>query len=248
MNYVAENLYWIVPTAVALLVFFFALGMAVLWLNSRGKFMFLHCVALNKAEAGEPWHKFGRAGNSLFWFRFALGLAGAVVCLPLVGMIAIIIMRMIRRGEPAPGGILLALGLGLMFFTLVVCLALIQKFTVDFVVPIMFLRGGKCSAAWKEFSGLLTAHAGHFALYVLFQIVLTMAIGALVFATIIVTCCLAGCLMMLPFLGTVLLLPVLVFKRAYSIYFLAQFGAAYDVFPPAPAAGLPPVPPPSPSI
>jgi len=34
--------------------------------------------------------------------------------------------------------------------------------------------------------------------------------------------------------GTVLLLPVLVFKRAYPLYFLAQFGPEYDVFPPRP--------------
>jgi hypothetical protein len=45
--------------------------------------------------------------------------------------------------------------------------------------------------------------------------------------------------MAIPYLGTVLLLPVLVFKRSYSIYFLRQFGPEYDVFPPAPPA--PPV-------
>ena len=28
--------------------------------------MFLHCVALDKAEVGEPWNKFGREANSLF--------------------------------------------------------------------------------------------------------------------------------------------------------------------------------------
>jgi hypothetical protein len=50
-----------------------------------------------------------------------------------------------------------------------------------------------------------------------------------------VTCCIAGCLMALPYVGTVALLPVLVFKRSYSIYYLAQFGPAYNVFPPAPA-------------
>jgi hypothetical protein len=41
------------------------------------------------------------------------------------------------------------------------------------------------------------------------------------------------------------LLPVLIFKRAYPLYFLAQFGPEYDVFPPVPPAGpspgLPPV-------
>ena len=56
-----------------------------------------------------------------------------------------------------------------------------------------------------------------------------MAIGLLVLAVVLVTCCCAGCLLLLPFIGTVLLLPVLVFKRAYPLYYLAQYG--YDVFP-----------------
>ena len=85
-------------------------------------------------------------------------------------------------------------------------------------------------------------------LYLLFQIVLTMAMGALIVMAVLLTCCIAGCLMLLPYLGTVLLLPVLVFKRAYSLYFFAQFGPEYDVFPAlvppaaAPAPGLPPGP------
>ena len=31
-------------------------------------------------------------------------------------------------------------------------------------------------------------------------------------------------------LGTVLLLPVIMFKRAYSLHYLAQYGPAYNVF------------------
>ncbi|GEM_PF-2401405 len=40
---------------------------------------------------------------------------------------------------------------------------------------------------------------------------------------------LRGCLLAIPFLGTVLLLPILVFERAYSIHYLAQYGSGYDV-------------------
>jgi hypothetical protein len=60
--------------------------------------------------------------------------------------------------------------------------------------------------------------------------VLAMAIGTLVVFAILLTCCLAGCLMALPYIGTVFLLPVLVFKRSYSLYYLAQYGPQYDVF------------------
>ena len=114
---------------------------------------------------------------------------------------------------------------------------------MDFVVPIMFLRCGTCLAAWREFYALLSANPGKFTVYILFQIVLAMAIGALVVVAVLVTCCIAGCLMALPFVGTVLLLPVLIFKRAYPLYYLAQFGPQYDVFPIPPAAAAPPASP-----
>ena len=70
--------------------------------------------------------------------------------------------------------------------------------------------------------------------YILFQIVLSIAIGMVVVGAVIVTCCIAACVMALPYLGTVLLLPVLVFERSYSLYYLAQFGPAYNVFPTPP--------------
>jgi hypothetical protein len=120
----------------------------------------------------------------------------------------------------------------------------IGKLTTDFVVPIMFRRGNKCLAAWGELRGLLRARFGTFVLYLLMQIVLGMAIGMLVLAVVLVTCCIAGCFLAIPYIGTVLLLPVLIFQRAYSLHFFAQFGADYDVFAPdaptplAPVSGL----------
>ena len=107
----------------------------------------------------------------------------------------------------------------------------------------MYLRRNRCLSAWKELGTLISDHVGTFILYFLFQIVMAIAIAVLVFGVIIITCCIAGCLMIIPYVGTVLLLPVLMFKRCYSLYFLAQFGRDYDVFPslPPPPPGQPPV-------
>jgi len=118
----------------------------------------------------------------------------------------------------------------LLLIVLAIAFALIQKFTVDFVVPIQFLRGGKCLAAWREFYALLKAYPGQFVLYILFQIVLGIAIGVITLFAIIITCCCAGCLLALPFIGTVVMLPVLIFARSYSAYFFAQFGPQFNVF------------------
>jgi hypothetical protein len=227
------NLYWIGPLIAVLVLVGLALWVLFTWLNSRGKFMFLHCVALNTAEVAVPWRKFAREGNSLCVFRLLLGLVGALLTLPLVALMVVSIVRMAVAGEPSVGGIALAAGALLIVIALALVFALIGKLTADFVVPIMFLRGTKCLAGWQELRGMLSGNFGHLILYLLFQIVLAIVIGIMVLLVVLVTCCLAGCLMALPYLGTVLLLPVLMFKRAYSLHYLAQYGQAYDVFTPA---------------
>jgi hypothetical protein len=232
-RFVVQNLYWIIPLAVAVLIVALTWGLLLTWLNSRGKFMFLHCVALDRAEIKRPWCEFSHQGNSLFLFRFVLWLIEMLFVLPLLAGILVVVGRMLYRDRADGGGIALAIGFGLALLVISLCFALIRKFTTDFVVPIMSLRRTTCSAAWTEFLAMLRENAGRFTLYVLFQIVLAIVIGFLVLGVVIVTCCLAGCLMALPYIGAVVLLPVLVFKRSYSIYYLAQFGPAYNVFPPA---------------
>jgi hypothetical protein len=229
-SYVMENLHWIVPLAVGVVLLLIALGLLFVWLSSRGKFMFLHCVALDKAEVAVPWNKFVREGNSLFWFRAALGLAGFVVVAPVLAVAGILVARMIASSAWTGPGILALVGLGFALILIAIVFAIIRKLTMDFVVPIMFLRGKRCLEAWGEFRTLLKANLGQFALYLLFQIVLNLAIGVMVLAFMIVTCCFC-CLLLLPYVGTVVLLPVLVFSQSYSLYYLAQFGRDYDVFP-----------------
>ena len=241
-DYVSENFYWLLPAAIFLILLGIALCITLTWLSSRGKFMFLHCIARDVAEVQAPWQRHAAAANSLCWFRLGLGLAGAVVMLPLLVLIAVVIVKMILAGEPNLPGIMLAVGLGMGFVLAALVFGIIRKFLEDFVVPIMFLRGSKCLAAWREFFDLLSGHPGKFTLYLLFQIVLAIAIGTLVLFAILLTCCIAGCLMALPYLGTVLLLPVLIFQRSYALYYLAQYGPQYDVFHEPPTPEPPPTP------
>jgi hypothetical protein len=230
---VIQNLYWILPLAIFLLVVCLALGVLFIWLNSRGKFMFLYCVALNRAEVREPWNRFSDAANSLFWFRLVLCLVGIAVTLPLLVLAGIAAFSMFIHSSWNPAGIMAIIAIVMGLIAVGIFFAIVRKLTVDFVVPIMFLRGSRCLDAWREFFKLLGSNTGEFVLYILFQIVIAIAVGAMILAAVLVTCCIAGCVMMIPYIGTVLLLPVLVFKRAYSLYYFAQYGPAYNVFPPA---------------
>ncbi len=237
--FVLENLAWIIPVALIGVMLIIVIWLVLTWLSSRGRFMFLHCVAENKAEVKVPWTKFQQHANSLFLFRIVLGLIGfAAIGLPLLlagGLIAI----MIAANFPDVAGVLGIVMIVLVIVAIAIVFAVISKFTMDFVVPIMFLRTTSCVTGWREFLTILSVNKARFALYILFQIVIALAIGALVLTAVFVTCCCAACILALPYIGTVLMLPVLVFKRAYSLLYLGQFGPEFDVFRPETEMVLP---------
>jgi hypothetical protein len=241
---ILEQLPLIIGIAVPVLIIIIAIVMVCLWLSSRGKFMFLHCVAENKAEVKLPWHKFRNQGNSLFLFRLVVGLISFISVILLVGIMIIPIVLLTRSAAyaapPMIAGIVL---LVLVLVSVVVVFSLIFKFTEEFVVPVMYLRGSMCMDAWSEFWSILKTNKARFALYILFQIVIAIAIGIIILALALVTCCCACCFMVIPYIGTVFLLPILVFGRSYSLCYLAQYGPQYNVFVPAEPDWQPTLPP-----
>jgi hypothetical protein len=56
--------------------------------------------------------------------------------------------------------------------------------------------------------------------------------GILVLVVGLLTCCVGLILIIIPYIGTVITLPVWYWFRAFSLEFLAQFGEEYDVWPP----------------
>ena len=248
-DYVVSHLYWIIPVALLLLAVGLTVWVCLTWLNSRGAFMFLHCVARNRAEVVDPWKQYRREGNSLFGFRLVLTLVSMAVTLPLMILIAWHLVRMFLADAWDAGGILRVVGIGLVWIGLAILFGLVGKLTNDFAVPLMFRRRLDWRGGWAAVWHLVTAYPGEIILYLLFQIVLAIAIAMVVVAAVVATCCLAGCIMALPYLGTVLLLPVLVFSRSYSLFYLAQFGPDWDAFisvePPTIAGGGSPAQPPA---
>jgi hypothetical protein len=217
--------------AVVLAVIFLAIGIVLLWLRCRGRFMFLNSVAKNTSQVTAPWHEFRKEANSLFWFLLVFGILSFIIMAAVAGAIALVLFIVGVGGCAWVPAILIAVAIGLfIFLPLMVAIIIVCKFTVDFVVPIMYISRTGWRQAWAQLWQLLGGNKGRFALYILFNIALSMAIGTLVLAVICVTCCIACCLMVIPYIGTVLLLPVLAFSRSYSLYYLAQYGPQFDVF------------------
>jgi hypothetical protein len=220
-------------------------AIVVLWLSSRGRFMFLHCVARNKAEVKIPWHRYRQQANSLLLFRLVAGIV-FLVSIALIALPVLLLAGVIGRGgdRVAFGIVGIILMLVLVLIPVGIIYGLILKFTRDFVVPIMYLHGCTCVEGWRAFRGLLSANAGRFTLYILFQILMAMAVSAIITAFGFLTCCCGFFVLAIPYLGAVVTLPLPAFMRAYSLQYLAQFGPAFDVFaqPEPPATRVPQVP------
>jgi hypothetical protein len=92
---------------------------------------------------------------------------------------------------------------------------------------------------------LVASYPGPILLYVLFLLLLGVATVMISCAVIFATCCIAA----IPYVGTVILLPIPVTLGAFSLLFLRQFDGDYDVW----ASFMPPeflpvlMPPPAPS-
>lgn len=235
-EWLTANLYWLVPVAIGVLLFIIFLGLLFTWLSSRGKFMFLHCVATDRAEVALPWRRYSGEADNLFWLRVLLWLVGFFAILTLVVGIGVCVIGMAMNERTDPLRLSLSIGGFCVFLLALSVFLLIGKLIDDFLVPIMYLRGKGWREAGGELLHLIQQKLGVFVLYLLFQIVLGMVIGMAALLLVLVTCCIAGCIMAIPYLGTVVLLPVFIFKRAYSLYFLAQFGPQYDVFRPGTGA------------
>ena len=226
-RWLLEHLAIVVAVGLAACLLLFAIALLVNWLSSRGRFMFLDGVVRNRGAVVEPWREFRREGNSLFWFRLCLGLAAFLLFLAIVagGVAAAWPDLQSRRfGPPAVVGLLVSVPSIVVLAIAVGCVGVLVK---DFVVPIMYLRRLPVLAAWREFHrSLLIDHQGTFVLYILFRILMAMAASVLTLAA----CCLTCCLVLLPYVGTVILLPLLVFLRTYPLCFLEQFGPKWRVF------------------
>jgi len=237
--FITDHLALIGGIAVVVIVLALALSALLLWLGSRGKFMLLDNVAHNRAEVVAPWNYFRSLGNSLFVFEFLLTVViFLLVLLVLAGAVAIAWRDIAARvfGDAALGAVIEAV-IGL---ALIVCVAALVKSVLrHFVVPVMYLRNLPVLAALRVFGDeLLAGHVWSFVKFLLMCLVLGMATGALILLVGCCTCCIGCCLMAIPYLGTVLLLPVIVFWRCYALYFLEQFGAQWRVIaaPDAPVA------------
>jgi len=228
LRWLQQNLAAVLLVGAGLLLLGLALGILLQWLSSRGQFMFLDGVLKNRGAVKEPWARFEELGNRLFYFRLWVGLAGFAL---LVGLVALGVWAAwpAIRARAFDGRLLVALlGPGCFFLLVALALALLEAVLRDFAVPVMYkMEVGPWHALQIVWNQLITGHLGAFILFFIMQGLLGMAFGVGIVLITCLTCCLAS----LPYISSVVFLPVFVFFRSYSLYFLEQFGPGWRLFP-----------------
>lgn len=199
---------------------FVLFGLLGLWLSSRGRFILLNCVARNTCRLAGAWRESAAQANSLFLFRLCLGMLGCAVFVLPIAVILIQTYHLLGAQSLQHERVLVIAACAVGCLILLAGVLLIGKLTNDFVVPVMYRHKINVLAAWGRTASMLGSAIGAAVGYVLFQILLQTIIGAIGVIALLATCGIAA----VPYVGTVLLLPLIVFDRAYSICFLEQFG------------------------
>lgn len=209
------------------LVVAIVLSIVVLWVSSRAKLMFIESVVWDRVDIGRQWTRAAELGSSLFKFRLWLQLGGGLLTLGALTLAIVTGLSDFQKGEFL--GHQALMGYALFGFALVavgVPLGFVGLLLDDFVVPLMVVRNARVGEAWgicrRE---VLTGNWGNLLLFYLLRVLLALGIAIAVFVLKCITCCIST----IPYLSTVLILPVLVFWRAFPLYYMEQIGVA--VFP-----------------
>lgn len=212
-------------------MFVIALALLVLsWISARAQFVFLENVVHGRAAFSEPWKRSGKLGRSLFLWQAAMSFAWLVpmgcVGVPLVPAI---VNGLAGHGWHVGDFVGLAIGgtLALVSAIVIMCVLALNE---NFVVPLMWRHDEGVTAAWSRFRPLLSSRFGDFAAWLGFTFLLGILTGIAVVLAGLLTCCVGLVLMMIPYIGTVTLLPVHFTFRAYGPMFLRQYGPEWDVW------------------
>lgn len=229
-DWVSAHPLWANLIIVGVILFVVVISVFI-WVSSRGKFMFLHNVAQEKSDISHPWHEYRKEGNSLFLFEFFFGWFSIVLFVFFL-FYCFVSVKELYYGDFTNVAIFWAVGqMILLLIAYLLTIGFASLFLKDFVVPIMYKNRIGVLQAWGKFLTLFGKHFFSFIGYGLFIFILSIGVGLGILFLALITCCIGLLLLAIPYVGTVILLPVTYTYRALSIEFLAQFGDDFNLFP-----------------
>ena len=227
-NFLIEHILIISIGAGLIFVIIIAVSILIKWLSCRGKFMFLDNVVRNRAEVKELWRKFKNLANSLLVFEIVLMLASFAAFLLIILAGLLIAWSDIMAKNFGQNAVIAIAVVVVLFICLIIFFSVIKVLIKDFWVPIMYLRNVKILNAIEIFKTEFAA--GHFFdIFKFFMMKILLGFGIIIIS--LICCCLTCCIIAIPYIGVVILLPLIMFSRCYSLYFMEQFGEDWQFFP-----------------
>ncbi|MEZ6069091.1 MAG: hypothetical protein R3C10_02230 [Pirellulales bacterium] len=226
VDWVREHIGVIVAVAIGVYLLGFLIYLVMVWLGSRGKFMFIEGVVRNRGAVAEPWREFRPQGNSLFRFRLCIALIAFALVALLLTACGLLAWHDVQRKEFGASAIAAIVGFFVGALPIWLVMWVVHLFAADFIVPVMYLRRTTVTEAWRIFyRELLQGRGGTFALYFVARAVISLIVIGLATMVVCMTCCCAA----IPYVGSVILLPLTVFVRSYSLFYIEQFGPAWRI-------------------
>jgi hypothetical protein len=229
---------------VVVLFFLFIIGTVFTWLHSRAKFMFLDNVVHDRSYIVAPWYEYRKEGNSLFLWFFCYGLIVFAIVCAYIYQCFTILLAMYERSHEDRALIFPVILAILGFIAITMISGFITRLLFDFVVPIMYRNRITTWKAIQQFFQLFFSKFIYFVGYALFVLIISILIGIGITIAGCCTCCIGFFFLAIPYINTVILLPIPYTLRAFSVEFLEQFGPEYRIFPGVDAGspGCPPIP------
>ncbi len=212
--------WWVIALIVFFVLVVITLVVVLTWVSSRGTFIFIDCVVRNRGAIVAPWKEFRREGDGLFFFRVGTGLI-LLLLLALGGFPLWWPLVHGTRPQMAPMIVGLALVAGVS-----VAFVFFWAPVLHFMGPIMYRRRCRALDGCRAAIGLVTGRPGPVLLFVLFNVVIGLALALVTCLLTCATCCVAA----IPYVGTVIILPLHVFWMSFLLLFVRQFGPEYDVW------------------
>jgi hypothetical protein len=163
----------------------------------------------------------------LFLFSIIVGFACLFV-LALIGGLAALIAIPDIQDETFGVSAIIAIVVGGSLLILYILACIVLSFIIKvLLIPTMYLKRVGAVEGWKiAWNQLFKSHVWSSILLLLMMFLLAIGAGTIAICAVCATCCIAA----LPYVSSVVLLPITVFFVCYALCYIQQFGSEWTFF------------------
>ena len=216
-----------IAMAIGFALTLFAVYIFLAWLRSRGDFMLVHRWYHPDAPLNEAWAISPKLGRSVWLWRVSVTVCTWLLTIPFLLVFWVRVIRPLMEAKWSGDAVLTMLlpifGWGSVLVLIGLVFEMLDELLVDFVIPVMYCRQVSVCSAWRSAFSLCNRHPVGIVAFYLLKLGLRILCWVAVFLFIVGTLFIGAVLLLIPYLNAVILLPVTLLFRGYSLYYLSQW-------------------------